>query len=211
MLRVEENPPVQSPVVEDLASAPGQWWVAHTRSRCEKALAWDLLKRGIVYFLPMVERVRMSGGRKRRFLLPLFPSYLFFCGNSDTRYIAMTTNRLHQTLEVADESKLLRELSSIKQALDGKAELDLYHLPPVGSRCRVTAGPFMGLEGIVVARNSKSRMVLEVSMLGQGAALEIDNDLLEPVNTFEIDQPIDAPKFIVPPAPVYAPGYASLM
>src|SRR5438105_2419012 len=76
MLRVEENPPAQSPVVEDLASAPGRWWVAHTRSRCEKALAWDLLRRGIVYFLPMVERVRMSGGRKRRFLLPLFPSYL---------------------------------------------------------------------------------------------------------------------------------------
>jgi hypothetical protein len=42
-----------------------------------------------------------------------------------------------------------------------------------------------GTEGIVVQRNAKSsRLVLFVQMLGQGAAVEIDTDLLEPAEDF---------------------------
>jgi hypothetical protein len=183
MLQLRENPPAVSPGAADLERAEGSWWVAHTRSRCEKVLAWDLLRRGISYYLPMVERVRMSGGRKRRVLHPLFPGYLFFCGDADARLFAMTTKWLHQTLEVPDERQLVRELTWIKTAIDGQKDLVLYGIPLMGSRCRVLAGPLRGLEGIVVARNGKTRIVLEVSMLGQGVVLEVENHLLELIDT----------------------------
>ena len=49
----------------------------------------------------------------------------------------------------------------------------------VGQSCRVTRGPFEGIEGTVIQRNGKARIVLHVKMLGRGAAMEIDNDLLE--------------------------------
>jgi len=40
----------------------------------------------------------------------------------------------------------------------------------------------MGTEGVVIERkNAKARMVLEVTILGQGAVMEIDADILEPV------------------------------
>jgi len=180
VLRIDENPPALLPDTETLADLTGRWWVAHTKSRFEKAFAWDLLQRGIGYFLPLIERVRMSGGRKRRVMAPLFPSYVFFCGDDEDRYTAMTTHRLCQTLEVRDQEELVRELVAIETALAGKAELDPYPFAVVGQRCRITAGPFMGLEGIVIQRNCIARLVLQVSMLGQGAALEVDADLLEP-------------------------------
>ena len=180
MLRIDENPPALLPDTETLADLTGRWWVAHTKSRFEKAFAWDLLQRGIGYFLPLIERVRMSGGRKRRVMAPLFPSYVFFCGDDEDRYTAMTTHRLCQTLEVRDQEELVRELVAIETALAGKAELDPYPFAAVGQRCRITAGPFMGLEGVVIQRNGIARLVLQVSMLGQGAALEVDADLLEP-------------------------------
>ena len=74
MLRLSDSPPVLTPGVQSLKDLCGRWWVGHTKSRFEKAFAWDLLRRGIGYFLPMVERVRISGGRKRRLMAPLFPS-----------------------------------------------------------------------------------------------------------------------------------------
>jgi len=77
MLKISENPPILPPEVKTVSELTGQWWVAHTKSRFEKAFAWDLLRRGIGYFLPLVERVRVSGGRHRRVLAPLFPSYVF--------------------------------------------------------------------------------------------------------------------------------------
>ena len=100
MLRFEENPPMRTPSTASVADMSGDWWVAHTKARFEKALAFDLIAKGIGYYLPMVERVKLSGGRKRRLLLPLFPSYVFFCGDSDARYAALATNRLCQAIAV---------------------------------------------------------------------------------------------------------------
>ncbi|GAI08450.1 unnamed protein product, partial [marine sediment metagenome] len=43
MLKVSENPPIIWPQVESIRDFSGQWWVVHTRSRNEKALAHDLM------------------------------------------------------------------------------------------------------------------------------------------------------------------------
>ena len=180
MLKLSDNPLMLPESIESVAELQGTWRVAHTKARFEKAFAWDMQRRGIGYYLPMIERVRVSGGRKRRVMAPLFVSYVFFCGSDEDRYTAMATNRLCQTIEVSDQDNLLDELCFIEQALAGRAELDPYPFAVAGQRCRVTAGPMVGLVGTVVRRDKLARLVLEVSMLGQGASLEIECDLLEP-------------------------------
>ena len=63
-----------------------------------------------------------------------------------------------------------------------KALIDHYPHLPVGSRSIIISGPMMGTEGVIVERkDAKARMVLEVNILGQGALIEIDSDLLEPM------------------------------
>jgi transcriptional antiterminator RfaH len=180
MLKANENPPIAPPGIDSVARLEGDWWVAHTRARFEKAFAWDMLHRGVGYFLPMVERVRVSGGRKRRVLMPLFTSYVFFCGSELDRHNAMATGRLCQTIPVPDKAKFVAEIAAIEKALTGGAVLDPYPHAAVGMRCRVSAGPFLGMEGVVLQRGKLARLVLEISILGQGALVEIDADLLEP-------------------------------
>jgi transcriptional antiterminator RfaH len=170
------------PQAERVAALQGRWWVAHTRARNEKALAWDLVRESVGYFLPMKERIRHSGGRKRRVLMPLFTSYLFICGTPADRYRAMTTNRISHTLPVDDQDRFVRELSFLEQALQGQAKLDFYPQVAVGQTCRVTAGPFKGIEGVVVQRRRTARVVLQVGLIGRGAAMEVDADLLEPTD-----------------------------
>ena len=128
----------------------------------------------------MVLRVRVSGGRKRKVMAPLFPGYVFFCGDHDARYKAMATNRLCQTIEVREQETLLGELTFIERALVNKAVLDPYPYAAVGKRCRIKAGPFRDLEGVVIQRSKATKLVLQVSILGQGAAMEIEPELLEP-------------------------------
>lgn len=181
MLKLADNPPILSPIAPSLRAMTGQWWIAHTRARFEKAFAFDLLARGTGYFLPLIQRVKMSGGRKRHVMLPLFPSYVFFCGTEEDRYAALATNRLCRVIETVDQAGLLAELTSLETALACKAVLDPYPFAAVGRRCRVRSGPFEGLEGVVIERDGPTRLVLQVKLLGQGASMEIDADLLEPV------------------------------
>ena len=173
------------PSCPSLTMMEGPWWIGHTKSRCEKAFAWDLLNRGVNYFLPMMPRITVSSGKKRRGMAPLFSSYVFFCGNEEARYAALKTDRLCQVLPVVDRDRLVRELGSLEMAVLSGAPLDLYPQFEVGRRCRVKAGAFRGLEGVVLEKHAKGRLMLFVSILKQGASLEIDADLLEPVEPGE--------------------------
>lgn len=179
MLKVSENPPIIWPQAESIRDFSGQWWVVHTRSRNEKALAHDLISKNISYFLPMSWKVSRRSRRTTRSLLPLFSGYLFFCGQEDQRIELLQTNRVANLIEVVDQETLLNELAQLNQALRAGAPLTPYKYIKAGQRCRVIAGPLIGMEGIVVRSKNAIRLVLQIDMLGQAASVEIDIDMIE--------------------------------
>ncbi len=179
MLKVSENPPIIWPQVESIREFSGQWWVVHTRSRNEKALAHDLMSKDISYFLPMSWKVRRKSRRTIRSFLPLFSGYLFFCGQEDQRVELLKTNRVANLIEVIDQETLLDELVQIAQALRSGAPLTPHKYLKAGQKCRVITGPLIGLEGIVITTRGATRLVLQVDMLGQAASVEIDIDMIE--------------------------------
>ncbi len=176
-----ENPAVLTPQVQSLIELSGTWWVAYTKSRFEKAFAWDMSDRGIGYFLPMREKTIFSGGRKRCVMIPLFSSYVFVCGTEQDRYSALATNRLCYMIDVNDQEQLVHELSSIEKAILSRAVIGCYPNLPVGAHCRVISGPLEGIEGVILERkDDKAHMILEMTILGQSAVVEVDADLLLP-------------------------------
>ena len=185
MLKLCDNPEILfPPAVDDRSALPGTWYVGQTKARCEKAFACDLAARGIAYFLPMIERLTFSGGRKRRGMMPLFANYVFFCAADEGgRHAALLTDRLCRVIEVRDQDRLVRELSATHRVLRNKIALDPYPFAVVGRRVRVALGPLEGTEGVVVRRDGRERLVLEVGILGQGSAMEIAPELLEPIDS----------------------------
>ena len=182
MLKANENPPISWPEGKSISDFDGLWWVVHTRSRNEKALAQDLIGKNISYFLPMSWKIRHAKGRKIRTLLPLFGGYMFFCGSEKERLEVLRTNRVANLLQVKDQQKLLTELVQIDQALQAGSNLVPHKYIEAGKRCRVTAGPLSGLEGVVATAKGAARLVLQVDMLGQAASVEIDTDIIEIVD-----------------------------
>jgi len=181
VLKAKDNPPIISPNAESVRDFSGQWWVAHVKSRNEKALAHDLIRREIDYFLPMTWKVRKQSRRTVKSLLPLFSGYLFFCGNEDDRVELLRTNRVAGLIEVSDQKTLIDELAQIQQALVAGAPLAPHKMIKVGQRCRIVAGPLCGLIGIVLRSGNSARLLLQVDILGQAAAVEIDIDMIEEI------------------------------
>ena len=181
MLKTSKNPPILYPEGAELDELPGEWWVARTKSRNEKALAWDLLGWEIGYFLPLVKKVSRRKGRVYKSLVPLFGGYLFFCGEEEARYRAFQTNRIAQVLEVTDQKGFMAQLMPIRRAMVSGLTVDPHPSLVRGKRCRVTGGSLMGVEGVVVRRKNITRILLEVEILGQSAGVEMDADLLEEI------------------------------
>jgi transcription antitermination factor NusG len=179
LLKTSDNPPIILPGAESIRDFVGQWWVAHTKSRNEKALAHDLVHRNISYFLPMTWKVRRQRGRTLRSLLPLFGGYLFFCGHESQRVELLRTNRVAGLIEVNDQQTLIDELVQIERALRAGAPLTPHRYIKTGQRCRIIAGPLADLTGVVLKVRNATRLLLQIDMLGQAASVEIDLDMIE--------------------------------
>jgi len=196
LLKIKENPPIiwghdlvvhhQSindwPTDKSISEFTGQWWVAHTKSRNEKALAQDLMAKNIPYFLPMTAKTTRIRSRKIKSLLPLFSGYLFFCGEENQRLETLRTNRVANIIEVAQQQVFLDELLKIEQAFRVGADVTPHKYIKKGQICKVTAGPLVGMQGVVVHTKGTARLVLQIDMLGQAASVEIDTDIIEVID-----------------------------
>jgi len=169
-------------VVESATTLVGQWFVLHTRSRQEKALARSLDAMSCEYFLPLVSSVRFHGKRKAVVDLPLFPNYLFLFGSREDAFEADRTGRVAQIIDVADQQQFENEIEGIRRAVTSGMSLDPYPYLRRGVAVEVRSGPLRGVRGLVESRLRMDRLVLQVDVLGQACSLEIDGALLDPIN-----------------------------
>jgi hypothetical protein len=157
----------------------GRWWLVHTKSRMEKALAAELERLEVGFYLPLLNTKRRYSGRVFDMILPLFPGYLFLCGDEDDRYETLMTHRAAKVIEVFDQERLKNELRQVYRVTNSQEPVELYPGLRKGRRCRITKGSLQGVEGVVIRRRGLYRIYLGVEVLGQSAELEIDPGLLE--------------------------------
>jgi len=170
-----------SPVPVDLR---GQWYVAHTRSRNEKALAWELGRLGVFNYLPLCARTTRSPVTRRvsRSMVPVFPGYVFFHGSIEQRYLALRTNRIAQVLNVANQEQFYAELLHVHTLLVSRSDFSVGKRLKVGDWVRIVAGPLQGLEGTIARTSGRWRLHLNVTTLGQCVMVEVDGESVEPID-----------------------------
>ena len=110
------------------------------------------------------------GGFRKSFV-PLFGSYVFMCGGEEQRYRAMTTNCVSRCLVVPDSGRLVEDLRQIRRLIQADVPLTPESRIQPGTRVRVRSGSLLGVEGVVVRRQNKERLLVAVRFLQQGASL----------------------------------------
>jgi transcriptional antiterminator RfaH len=159
-----------------------RWLAVYTKARQEKSLARELLKYGIPFYLPLVRKAAISRGRKRVSLSPLFGGYVFLFASEEERVRSLTTNRISRILAVDDAEQLAFDLRQLRQLIVAGAPLTVESRLGPGQRVRVRRGPFAGLEGTVLKRRGQMRLLVSINFLQQGASVEIEDFLLDPVD-----------------------------
>jgi transcription antitermination factor NusG len=161
----------------------GRWWCLHTKPRQEKAVARGLKLQDIAYYLPQVVKLdRTPQGRRIRSIIPLFPGYLFLFGDEFARAEALRSNRLAHVLEIADQDRLIHDLRQVYQMLSSGLPIIPDPVIPVGARVRIKTGPLQGIEGTVIRRGKRDQFVAIVEFVGQGAAVDLEDWLVERID-----------------------------
>jgi transcription antitermination factor NusG len=163
-----------------LADRPGRWRAVYTRSKGEKALARHLHSREVPYYLPLQRSTWKNNGRTFTSHLPLFPGYVFFHGDEVDRVTALESNLISRILEVADQQRLWRDLRQVDRMLGSEVEVDRADVLELGQPVNIVAGPFQGVEGVLLRHGNQMRLVVEVAFLRQAVSVEVEAWMVEP-------------------------------
>lgn len=155
------------------------WHAIYVHPRCEKKMAEYCAVLSLPFYLPLRRVTRVYPRRRATFEVPVFPGYVFCSFERDHRIALLQTNLIVRILTVADERRFLHELDQIREALAVDPTLVGCRALERGRQVRIMRGPFAGIEGVVAAVKSRTRVVLNVDLIGQGVAIEVDGDALE--------------------------------
>lgn len=177
------EPPVISADPRAAIYGASHWYAVYTCANHERRVADQLLCRGVENFLPQYESVRRWRDRKVLLRLPLFPGYVFV-------HLALQ-NRL-RVLQVPGVVRLVgfdghpaavpeEEVLRVRRFLGEGFRAEPHPYLAAGRRARVVRGPLAGMEGIVVRRKNRSRLVLSFDLIQRSMAIEVEESDLAAV------------------------------
>ena len=180
MPRYHENPGDPRSVGEGIVIR--NWLAVWTRSRHEKLVRDHLLGRGIEVFLPLLHVSSRRRDRRAMVDLPAFPCYLFARPELSDACHIKTVRGVVRVLGPSPTSYSIvpdHQVEAVRTMVEGTLRVDPYPYLKVGSRVRVKSGPLKGLEGTLVRKEKRLRVVVSVDLLCQSIAAEVSADEVE--------------------------------
>jgi transcriptional antiterminator RfaH len=160
------------------------WYLVYTKPRQEEVALTNLERQGYGVYLPHVREARKRQGRRVMLIEPLFPRYLFIHLDTHTD----NWGPIRSTLGVAtlvrfgqEPARIPDDLINFLKAREGQAGLHDWAEQKYqsGDRVRVAEGAFRGYEGILLARNSRERVVVLLDILGRQVRTRVDVSQIE--------------------------------
>ena len=159
-----------------------RWYAAHTNPRHEKTVQQLMESYRIECFLPLYKSVRRWKDRRKELELPLFPGYIFVHIPLKDRLDALRIPGVVQFVSFQGKPARLpdAEIEVLRNGLARTSGFEPHPYLTVGKRVRVRSGPFFGMEGILVRRKEKFRVVLSIHLIQRSVAVEVDEGDIEP-------------------------------
>jgi transcription antitermination factor NusG len=171
-----------------------RWFAAHTRSNHERTAADQFTERSIAHFLPTYESVRVWKDRKKRLELPLFPGYVF---------VRIPLEEKLRVLFVPGVARLVgfngiplalpdEEIETLRTIVQHKLKAEPHPYLVAGRKVRIVRGALEGMEGILIRRKGRFRVLISISLIRQSAMIEVDAHDVEPLFENRARQSSDA-------------------
>jgi len=167
-----------------MQEAGKRWYLVYTKPRQESVAQQHLGRQGYEVYLPRVRQVRRRRGRRVATIEAMFPRYLFVWldSNSDNWSPIRSTRGVVSIVRFGQEPG--RVPDEFIGYLRGREDVQGLQTIPAdepkpGTRVRVTAGSFMGFEGVYQARSGRERVIVLLEIMGKVARTAIDRDSLE--------------------------------
>jgi transcription antitermination factor NusG len=158
-----------------------RWWALHVRPRTEKMLARKLRVKRVGYYLPQHEHRKKYQRRIVESRVPVFPGYLFVCGDEAAYEFSAVSREVVSPIRVVDQQQLLTQLRNVERLINSGAPITPEERLETGMPARIVRGPLAGMSGHVVRNQRGLKFVLQVQFIQRAASIEVDGSMIEAI------------------------------
>ncbi|RZJ80487.1 MAG: UpxY family transcription antiterminator, partial [Flavobacterium sp.] len=152
-----------------------RWYPVYTRSRAEKKAYDELIRKGIISYLPLRKTLKQWSDRKKIVEEPLIKCYLFVYISSKEYAEVLMTNGIARFIYFSGKIAAMpdQQIDHLKLLLATEEELAIfdYDIKP-GEKVLIKAGPFKDIVAEMVSVHNKQRIILRLDNIGY--AIEIN-------------------------------------
>jgi transcription antitermination factor NusG len=155
---------------------PSHWYAAYTCSRHEKCVAKQLEERRIECFLPLYRTWRRWKDRRKQIDLALFPGYVFVRIGLPERLRVLELPGVVRLVSFNGQPAPLPEqdIEALRNGLHAQIHAEPHPYLRVGRKVRITRGPLVGAEGVLLRKKHKFRIVISLEVIMRSIAVEVD-------------------------------------
>lgn len=157
------------------------WYAAYTCARHEKRVSQQLQDREIDSFLPLYHSVRRWKDRRKEVDLPLFPGYVFVHLASEDRLRVLQVPGVVRFVSFSGRPAALEqgEIETLRDGIANGIHAEPHPYLKVGRRVRIKNGPLAGMEGILVRKKDRFRVVISLDLIMRSVSAEVQAEDLE--------------------------------
>ena len=152
-----------------------RWYVAYTMPRHEKVVADRLVEQEVESYLPLYAAERCWSQRRVEVDLPLFPGYVFVRMLLADKTRILSRPGIIRLISFNGHPAVLadEEIERLKASL-ATWKATPYPFLTAGKQVRIRSGPFAGLQGRILRRKGKLRLVVTLELIQSAMLLEMD-------------------------------------
>src|ERR1700722_4363988 len=172
---------VDVPAVIPQGSRPENWYAIYTCPRHEKHVAEQIEQRSLPCFLPLYRSVRRWKDRRKELELALFPGYVFVRMALTSKLLVLQLSGVVRLVAFNGQPAALptAEIEALQALWSSELKVEPHPYLCAGRRVRVHNGPMQGLEGIIVRRKDRCRVIFSIDLIMRSVAVEVDEADLE--------------------------------
>jgi transcriptional antiterminator RfaH len=153
-----------------------QWYAIYTKSRSEKKVHTELMKKSIEAYLPLQRRLKQWSDRRKWVEEPLINSYLFVKISEREQYEVLNTNGVVKFINFSGRPAVIRDcqIEFLKSVMvtSGDVEVLSDEILP-GDEVEITGGNLAGVIGELVDYKGRKRVVVRLHEIGHSISFTV--------------------------------------
>lgn len=167
-----------------MALVDGRWYALQVIPTYESVTRKWLEQSGYTVYLPTITVKRQWSDRMKVTTKAMFPGYAFCQYDAALRGRMVDSPRVVRIVGVGRLPMPIddTELDSVRILENSGFAVETWRHLSEGDKVRVCRGPLKGLEGYFVRQRARSRIAVQLTLLGQSVIADLDGDAVDSIS-----------------------------